>query len=607
MTFRKDFTSPRAARRILAAGLLLPMGSLLFGGCDVTTAPAEPPVEDLLSAVCELAFHCCDRGEAGYYLGPYVLEGDCAGRLTEAASLQGSIPIDLSSLANLRAGELVIPNLPALSEAVQAGKVVIDQPALDACIEYLRSQDCNEPPQETDEPAPSCVPPAVVPQDTPCETDKIFIGQLIEGQDCTSPGLSLECAPGYRCGTAVGLGVFGRCVRLRQETETCLADTDCDTGLYCSALDGTCRPPGKKGEVCVFADRNDPSPDPQTQLVRCEDHLFCDPLSRTCVESCEEGATCSYDSDCDSSEQLLCVLGRCSSVRAAKQPCEVNEHCGEGLRCGVSIQDPSAMTCEPALENGAGCETDRDCQSGYCDQTTDTCSATADVGDACPSGLSAECGGGACVPETPSSPCTDDTDCPRSGVCVYQAYPLYDSFCGTYCIALKTDGATCSSAAECSSGACIAGRCATPPLNLGDECESAEQCASGFCNHEDTRECDNLPLALSKPCTSGSECNSRVCFEGECTRGLSAGEECDDPAEPPCDPLATYCDSLDSDPPRCTPLRETGAACAYDTQCRGGCVLRHSRMLCSPAAREGKAVCDGGDGPSPGAGGQSGE
>ncbi len=601
-------TALRSLTKTLPAVFFLSAGGLLAGACDVTRAPAEPQVEDLLTAVCDLAFDCCDQGEAAYYLGPYVLPDDCASRMIEASSLSGSFPINLAALAGLRQGQLTVPNLPALNEAVQAGSVVIDETALTECIDYLSTQNCNEPVEDDDEdePVATCVPPTVSEEDSPCETSKIFIGQLTEGQDCTSAGTGLECAPGYRCGTGAGLGVFGRCVRLRQETETCVADSDCQPDLYCSPLDGTCQAPSEKGEVCVFADRNDPAPAAETLLVRCESHLSCDPLSRTCVEACEEGATCADDTDCDQTEDLVCVLGRCSDLRSENQPCAVSEHCQAGLRCGVSVQDPGEMTCQPALEDGEVCQTGRDCESGYCAADSGLCEDTADLGEACPSGLSEECGEGACAPENPSTPCTDASDCPGSGTCTYQGYPLYDSYCGTYCIELKSDGASCENEAECESGACVAGSCATPPLNLGDECESADQCESGFCNYEDTRECDTLPLSLSKPCMSGFECESRVCFEGECTRGLSEGEECSDPSEPPCDPHTTYCDAVDFEPPVCRLLRETGEACEYDGQCRGACELNHNRLLCSPSAPQGEVVCDGGDRSRMGQGGASG-
>jgi len=578
--------------------MLAAVCGLLFGACEVKQAPAEVDIEEVIEAYCDLAYTCCEDAETDYFVGPYVLPAECTSRLMEAASLSPVTALDLAALAGLRSGHLLIPNLPALNEAVQDGRTVISREGLDACKKDLSRKQCNE--YTEPEAVEGCQPPPEPEEPNPCAPQNLFIGQLVEGQDCSSSAYTFECAPGYRCGTGSGLGVDGRCVRLRQATETCVTDTDCAGDLYCSLLDGTCKAFAGKGETCVYADRNDPAPEPETQLVRCAPHLACNPLTQQCVEACQEGATCAYDTDCDDEQELTCILGRCSHPRKLNQPCADTENCTEDLRCAPNPQSEGGeFSCQPKLPTNAPCTLGVDCESGYCPLATAICTEPVDIGDPCPSGSNEECGDGACVRENPTGTCVDDDDCPGSNDCTPSGV------CGFYCIERKSDGATCSLDTECSSGTCAAGFCRTLPLARGVECDDASQCESFFCNYEDTRECDTLPLSLNDPCVSGAECATGVCFEGECTKGLDEGESCDDLDEPPCDPYTTYCD-YDEDPPVCVLLRETGEECESSAQCRGQCVLAQGRMLCSPAAKKEEAVCDGGGpGIGLGAGGAS--
>jgi len=580
-------------KKITTASLLAAFGGLLFGACEVKQAPAEPQMEEVIAAFCDLAYTCCEENEAAYFLGPYVLPEECTSRLMETASVSPITNLDLSALAGLRAGTLLIPNLPALNEAVQDGRVEISREGLDACKAYLADGDCNE--YEEPEVAVGCQPPTVPEETGPCAPGKLFIGKLVEGQDCSSGAFTFECAPGYRCGTGSGLGVNGRCVRLRQVTETCVIDSDCDTGLYCSELDGTCKAFSKKGETCAYADRNDPAPIEETLLVKCSPQLACNPLTELCVEACQAGATCETNADCDEDQELSCILSRCSKLRQLDQPCAETLNCAEGLRCATNPQAPAELSCQPTLPLNAPCTAGTDCDSGYCPVATAICTDPVDIGDPCPTGTTEECGEGACVRENPSATCVDETDCPESDLC------MPDGFCGYHCIEKKDDGATCDLDIECTSETCVSSFCRTLPLERGVACDDGTDCESLFCNYESPRECDNLPLALNDPCMSGSECDSGVCFDGECTSGLDEGDGCGDAGDPPCDPFTTYCDG-EKDPPVCVVLRETGEECESPAQCRGDCTLAHGRLLCSPAAEKEKAVCDGG-GAGIGAGG----
>src|SRR6478735_2016752 len=578
-------------KKFTILSVLATTAGLLFGACDVKQAPAEPQIEEVIEAYCELAYTCCEDHEADYFVGPYVLPEECTSRLMEAASVSGVTSLDLMALAGLREGTLLIPNLPALNEAVQDGRTVISREGLDACKEYLAEGGCNE--YAEPEIVEGCQAPEPPEPAGPCAPANLFIGQLTEGQDCSSAAFTFECAPGYRCGTGVGLGVNGRCVRLRQVTETCVVDADCDAGLYCSELDGTCKEFSDVDETCVYANRNDSAPPEETLLVKCAPHLACNPLTELCVEACQVGALCESDTQCDDTQELSCILSRCSKLRELDQPCALTENCADDLRCAPNPQAPGELSCQPKLPLDADCGAASDCESGYC--AAGTCTEPVDLGEPCPSATNEECGAGACVRENPTEACVDATDCPESGVC------MIDGICGYHCIEKKDDGATCDLDVECTSETCVAGFCRTLPLDNGVGCDDAADCDSLFCNYEDERECDSLPLALNDPCASGAECDSGVCFESECSRGLDEGDGCGDFDDPPCDPFTTFCD-LSMESPVCVVLKETGEECERPEECRGDCVLAHGRMLCSPAAEKDKAVCDGG-GAGIGAGG----
>jgi hypothetical protein len=267
--------------------------------------------------------------------------------------------------------------------------------------------------------------------------------------------------------------------------------------------------------------------------------------------------------------------------------------CEAGLHCGPDIFDPAALICSPPKPNASSCEAHDECDSGFCSPQTFLCSPTVSVGSPCPSGDGAQCSGGACAQEEPLVFCSGPLDCPVTGVC-----DTFTGACGTYCVAAKQDGAACDANSECTSSACIAGFCRSPPLGLGVGCDQATECESSFCSYDTPRVCAELPLGLGSACLAAEECESRVCFPStptglpECITGLEQGELCGDADRPPCNPNKYYCDHEQA-PAVCAPLKETGEACKGAGECRGDCVVRHGRQLCTPAAPEKAAICDG--------------
>ena len=587
-------SSPRRSSRfILRASTLLTGTLLVFAAASCSedeqksAGSSAPSLLQLSQALCDLSMRCCDRGEVNFYLGSYVSPDNCAPRLMDAVRRSSMV---LAGAGPFESIGTAIPNLGALDEAVADERGSIDPAALEACVAYLGEQPCNAPEEEPVDPD-ACVRLEPVEDDLPCDPRKLFIGTQGEGDPCTSNGPSFECAPELICVTNPMLGVEGRCVRPGGEGDICFADVECGEDLYCSQVDGTCQLFRKEGEACAFSDRESLAPSPETLFVRCEPELSCDPVTDTCVAPCDRGARCSFDQECDAELELTCIVGRCDLPRADTLPCGEDDDCEEGLRCATDPEDPTETVCQPRLDVGEDCSWHEECASGYCDPATDLCAKTAAAGAECLSGLDEECGAGICITEWTS--CTTDDECTLGGTCDTSSFQ-----CIPYCKATKKNGAVCTEHRECESEACIAEFCRTLPLETGQECTDDLQCESEFCSLEDTRTCLDLPLDLGKRCVFSAQCESEVCFDTgtdgpKCIKGLDEGEVCGDADQPPCNPKEFYCET-DDDPAVCTLLLETGEECKRSAQCRGECIVSRERMMCSPAALDDEAICDGG-------------
>jgi hypothetical protein len=561
-------------RTLALIGVVTLAGS--FGAsCGGEDAPpvqpvVAPTVGNLTEAVCDLLFRCCDRGELNYMLGPFVDNASCSERLLRATELRATLSVDLALFGGPK---LEIPNLGAVARAIQDGRAQLDAAAVTACAEHIGQQSCNVPEEEPEE-GGFCEPPELESDEpSACDVRKLVVGLVGRTGPCTSTGgRSLECAEGLVCRATGDLGVYGQCVRPSRVGELCMASADCADELYCSLLDGTCQAYRKLGESCMYSDRESYSPSSSTLLIQCEDGLHCDPVDDLCVRSCERGAACSDDEDCDEREDLICVMGRCDTLRGEGLACGEPGDCTDGFTCAQDPIDIETSICTSLLKSGNPCTQHTDCLSGFCDPNTELCAPQVEEGGECPTMLHAQCKDGACR---------------SSGL-------------GSYvCMSLLPDGSICLQGSECVSGACVAGFCRTLPLGNGQTCTSDIQCESEFCSLDEQRACESLPLALGRPCNSGAQCESGVCYgtdltERYCSAGLSENEACGKPEQEPCAPKTLYCDT-DEPTPVCKPLKETGASCTRSLECRGGCTVRFGRQMCDLAVAPGKAVCDQGD------------
>jgi hypothetical protein len=557
------------------------------GGGQAPAAKLEPQITSLASTVCDVAFRCCARGEVDWYVGPYIDKAHCAARFVEHASLSSGATIDLYQFLKMK---VTVPNVGALDRAQGDGRIKLDEKALTACVGYLAGLPCNAYKEQPE----GCVPPEPPPEPTPCDPKVLFTGQLREGARCTSSLGSLECKAGLGCRTDDDLGVYGTCVHVSDVGEPCVTDGECADLLYCSQLDGTCQKPRIEGETCLFANRDDPNPPPETALIRCRADLSCDPLTDTCVVACQRGAKCEDNANCDKDQDLICIQKRCDLKRIEGLPCETDVDCEKGLRCDYDKADPTKKVCSQRLPLNSPCTSHAECAGDFCDPTTGHCAAPLAAGSLCPTGINEQCFNGRCVEEGIS--CTADLDCPSSKKC-----NLAKGECAAYCVALLPDGAPCGQDSDCDSGDCVASFCRTTPLANGVECDQPTDCDSEFCSLDAKPVCKELPLPLGDPCSSSEQCDSLVCFSDfsstlkkTCVSGLEQGEQCGQTTKPPCDPKKFYCDTEEV-PSICVPLKEVGEACESDIQCRGTCTLHptFNRTMCDPTPAPKTAICDG--------------
>jgi hypothetical protein len=166
-------------------------------------------------------------------------------------------------------------------------------------------------------------------------------------------------------------------------------------------------------------------------------------------------------------------------------PCALGDHCNDDADCvsGTCVGGrcaPGSKTCAPVLPGSPSCddcakdglETDVDCGGdacppcalgGHCHDGAD-CVSGACVGGRCAPGSKT------CEPVVPSSPTCDD--CVKDGL-------ETDVDCGGDACPPCAAGKTCEVAANCRSGACVAGTCGTG--QKGSACMQEADCASDAC------------------------------------------------------------------------------------------------------------------------------
>jgi hypothetical protein len=291
------------------------------------------------------------------------------------------------------------------------------------------------------------------------------------GQPC---GSGYHCAPGLYCKAKDPRmhDQGGTCVPPEPDGGECLSAEQCASG-FCrrpSGGLGTCDPGGTVGAACAArADCRHPLIcNPQT--MKCESLR---PLGGPCTADAQcangrcdtaagacglaDGATCRSASDCRSGycNESTRVCGSRKPVGEActsSGECETNdcrnrvcfERCGSDRPCPAGqFCDPRTQQCRSPGADGARCDDDDECQSGWC-SPDDRCAKKPQLGDKC----------------------TRSSSCYPLGYCV-----------GGVCVKRKGPGASCDALDSCREPfLCRRGKCEL--INLSCKpAEKGEMCA----------------------------------------------------------------------------------------------------------------------------------
>lgn len=240
------------------------------------------------------------------------------------------------------------------------------------------------------------------------------------------------CQVNDQCSGSVCLR--GKCTDQVAMGEPCDLHTNCPSGAYC---DGTCKP-----RLPLAADCLDTT-------VPCLENAQC--IDGTCQVLGEEGdaCPCDYDLWCDAEDRCR-TPGELDADCSRADDLLIYERCASPLVCRPSdLDDPTALSCLAQGAEGDPCrpQFSYTCQAPFfCEPVTARCTRPGAVDqpcspvlalESCQTGLSCRC---------TSDGCTAATLGPG------------------LCKARVSDGSDCVNNADCSSGSCVAQKCAASTL-----------------------------------------------------------------------------------------------------------------------------------------------
>jgi hypothetical protein len=334
---------------------------------------------------------------------------------------------------------------------------------------------------------------------------------LCPGPNC--PSSVPSCSDGIQNGKEADVDCGGDCSTRCSAGAACGRDTDCVSGLICSA-----------SQRCSVAACDDGRRDGAEVDVDCG--------GGTCP-GCGVGSPCNLASDCATSicssgfcaTTPECADGRmngnetdvdCGGTSSACPRCADGKQCSAGTDCQhAACQNGTCISCQDGVQNGA--ETGIDC--GGTDPGCNPCP----VGQSCR--VAGDCASASCVNRV----CVSCSDGRRDGTETGIDCGGSDPKCPR-CAA----GGACSTGTDCASGTCSAGVCVACNDGVLNGGESDVDC--GGPNSSCAR-CDP-----GKLCASDSDCASKACegghccggSQGDCTRcaeRLSPSIDCDVPTQ----------------------------------------------------------------------------
>jgi hypothetical protein len=406
--------------------------------------------------------------------------------------------------------------------------------------------------------------PATCAADTDCAS-----GFYCNGTSCVSKGANgsgcsrtAQCSSGYCVGgVCCSAGCTGGCNIC--STGTCMVLNSGQTGSGCGGYlcNGT-------SAIC---------PGSCTSDANCASGYFCN--GGQCITRLANASSCDHSTMCQSgvcSNGVCCAtvcsgacqacnlsgtVGTCANVTtgtAGNPPCSGNLLCAGGPSCPASCTSDanclggyycSGGSCVAKKGAGSSCTAASQCASGFCTDIvagtgvccssacSGSCASCAIVAGTCTTRIQGSAGSPSCSPYVCSGTalscpagCGTDSDCATG------------YYCGSgTCKTKQSNGATCTSASQCTSGSCSDGFCCSAACAGGcDVCaKSLGASSDGVCTvlpagnagspSCSPNTCDGTSGNCPGGCTSDSGCGSSYYCNGagQCVAQLAKGSVCD--------------------------------------------------------------------------------
>jgi len=479
-------------------------GGDVGGGANPGAGGGSNPsasIDDLIQALCESEFNCCDDGELSYRLGSV---GESVESCVDYFTFQLH---ESNSTTNPFPPGAVNGLLSSLAFTIDLSNVTENGASIGACTAQWESYEC--PTLGTT--APTYCAGTVLPGDDPCNLNNLFKPALNAGERCTialaegGMGNDVECKPGTTC-LAPGVdntSDFPICVQRGIGEQPCTADDDCDFNFYCGG-GGKCAEKGDVGDDCSFKDSDEPIPGEED--ASCLAGLKCSPDTTKCVANCHEDYPCVANIECP--KNFVCApatFGDDSTswhtCQATGEDAEARCDSGEDADC-VSNRYCDGSVCQRDVASDEACSRDAMCDTGlFCDlAATDALGGYRYATNQCKPFILA---GEPCFPELNHTGCGS-----KAQLCLlnveeseYQCYK-----------ALRKAGEDCNVDGDCVVGLA----CETTDLTA----TWTKTCTAGA---EEGDECDSDTADDEKlDCGAGL-----LCVEGECVEQKNPGSDCE--------------------------------------------------------------------------------
>jgi len=273
------------------------------------TSTGNATLDDLIGAICDWEFKCCDSGEAKWELGPIVTSAAlCKEKfvylLRNDNAAQSPYPASGSPAAN---GLLI-----SLAYQLDMSRVTENPTGIAQCVASWKAQKCNaalDPKAAT----AHCGATSYGVVD-PCNLTNLVKPKLAAGDICNfalteTAYNDVECPAGTTCLAATNADNpnknYPTCVTRGIANAPCTLDKDCDFNFYCNTS-GHCIEKGSPGAACSY--KTPTAPAVGVLDVPCKPGLSCNPISKVCVQDCTNNSVCTAAAASPGSD-LACPTG----------------------------------------------------------------------------------------------------------------------------------------------------------------------------------------------------------------------------------------------------------------------------------------------------------